>query len=260
MHLFNKKIFVATLFCLFLLAAQASAHFMWLNVHDYTPKTDQAAKFTVGWGHAFYNPVGDILCGRETLDGLYLTDPQGKTIEARPLNEFQYESASPLSQGTYLAIVKRKEGFSTKTVDGYKHQSKKGLKNVISSRYLGMYGKAVINVGEPANTQAAMQSLDLPFEIIPLADPSTLKAGDYFRFKLLYQGNPIAADIKATYAGFSYGGAWAYSTRTDKKGIGEVKVLESGIWVLYANHKTPYPNPKEADEYSYTTSLTFEVR
>jgi uncharacterized GH25 family protein len=260
MHFINKKIVVGILGCLFLLATQASAHFMWLNVHDYTPKADQTAKFTVGWGHAFYNPVGDILCGRETLDGFYLMDPKGKTIEAKPLNEFQYESASSLSRGTYLAIVKRKEGFSTKTAEGYKHQSKKGLKNVISSKYLGMYGKAVINAGEPVDTQAAMQPLDLPFEIIPLADPSTLKAGDYFRFKLLYQGKPVAEDIKATYAGFSYGGAWAYSTRTDKQGIGEVKILESGIWVIYANHKTPYPDPKEADEYSFTTSLTFEVR
>ena len=77
---------------------------------------------------------------------------------------------------------------------------------------------------------------------------------------LLYQGKPVAEEIKASYAGFSYGGAWAYSTRTDKAGIGEVKILESGIWGLYGNHNAPYADPDEADEYSYTTSLTFEVR
>ena len=260
MHFLNKKIVVGTLGCIFLFAAQASAHFMWLNVHDYTPRENRSVKFTVGWGHSFFNPVGDILSGQDTLDGFYLTDPNGKTIDAKPLNDFQYESSSSLSSGTYLAVVKRKEGFSTKTAEGYKQQSKKGLKNIISSRYLGMYGKAVINVGEPADAQSALKPMGIPFEIIPLVDPSALKAGDYFRFKLLYQGKPVAVDIKATYAGFSYNGAWAYSTRTDKEGIGEVKILESGIWVLYANHKMPYPDPKEADEYSYTTSLTFEVR
>ena len=245
---------------IFLLTTVAHAHFMWLNAHDYTPKANQTARFTVGWGHAFYNPVGDILEGSDMLGGISMIDLQGKTIAIKPVNSFQYESERQLPQGTYLALVNRKEGFSTKTVDGYKHQSRKGLKNVIHSRYTGMYGKAIINVGKPADTPSIFKPVGDALEIVPLVNPASLKVGDYFRFKLLYQGKPVAEYINATYVGFSQDNVWAYSTRTGSNGEGEVKMLQSGVWVLKANHKAPYPKPEEADEYSYTTSLTFEVR
>lgn len=49
-------------------------------------------------------------------------------------------------EGTYLALAKRKEGFFTKTTEGYKRQSKKGLKNVVQCGYYGMYAKAIVDV------------------------------------------------------------------------------------------------------------------
>lgn len=258
---FLKNNLIATLFCLIsLFAATAHAHYMWLNVNDYTPNENKNAMFTVGWGHHFYNPVGDILYGQDIIGDIQMVGPDGKKTEIETVNEIQYKTAEKLKSGTYLALVQRKEGFSTKTTQGYKRQSRKGLENVIHSRYLGMYGKAVINVGEPANSKNVMKPLAIPLEIIPLVNPSTLKKGDYFRFKLFYQGKPLAESVSATYAGFSTEDAWAYTTRTGKNGEGEIKILESGIWVIKSNHKAPYPNPEEADEYSYTTSLSFEIR
>jgi uncharacterized GH25 family protein len=249
----------AVLLTLFL-AVSAHAHYMWLNVNDYTPSGKSTAKFTIGWGHHFYNPVGDILVGGDRLGEIYLIDPSGERIAVDPQNEFQYESAKRLGTGTYLAIVKRKEGFSTKTTDGYKQQSRKGLENVIHSRYIGMYGKAIINVGRSSEAGAIETPVGDALEFIPLDNPADLKAGDYFRFKLLFQGEPVAEYVNATYLGFSQEDDWAYSTRTDSKGIGEIKILHSGPWILKANHKADYPDPEEADEYSYTSSLTFEVR
>lgn len=108
MRALKTSLFAMAFAGIFLLTSHAQAHFMWVNAHDYTPKADQTARFTVGWGHAFYNPVGDILEGVDTL--------------------------------------------------------------------------------------------------------------------------------------------------------GRINMLESGVWVLKANHKAPYPKLEEADEYSYTTSPTFEVR
>ena len=256
-----KRMGIAGLFfCLSLFAVDAQAHYMWLNVNDYTPVENRTAYFSIGWGHAFYNPVMDVLSDGENLGQIYLIGPDGKEIKVNPLNKFQYESADKLSQGTYIAMVHRKEGFSTKTTQGYVHKPRKGIKNVIYSRYLGMYGKAIINVGAPAENNAFMKPVGIPLEIVPLVNPSLLKEGDYFTFKLLYQGKPLTESVNASYAGFSYDNAWAYTTRTKKGGIGEIKILNSGIWVIKANHKAPYPEPDKADEYSYTTSLTFEVR
>ena len=123
-----------------------------------------------------------------------------------------------------------------------------------------MYGKAVINAGEPAPSAMVTAPLGLALEIVPMKDPAGLKAGDYFPFKLLVNGKPVAQTIFATYAGFSTEDDWAYTTRTNNKGMGKIKLLHSGVWVMKANVKKPYPNPEEADEYSYTTSLCFEVR
>jgi hypothetical protein len=52
-------------------------------------------------------------------------------------------------------------------------------------------------------------------EIVPMVNPCDLKSGDYFQFKLLCQGKPVAENVFATYAGFSSDGAWAYTTRTN---------------------------------------------
>ncbi len=51
-----------------------------------------------------------------------------------------------------------------------------------------------------------------------------------------------------------------YTCRTDRDGQGAVRMLQPGVWVIKANHKVPYPNPEETDEYSLTATLTFEVR
>ena len=249
---------VISFFCL--TAGNAWAHYMWFNVNDYTPAANKTVKLSVGWGHHFYNPAGDILYGKKILGEMYLTDARGNKMQISSLNGIQYESASPLARGTYIAVVQRKEGFSTKTADGYKHQSRKGLKHVIHSRYLGMYAKAVINAGEPETDTMVTRPLGLSLEIVPSKDPAVLKAGDYFPFTLLVNGTPAAQTVYATYAGFSTEDDWAYTTRTDKKGMGKIKLLTSGVWVLKANVKLPYPDPEEADEYSYTTSLCFEVR
>jgi uncharacterized GH25 family protein len=260
MRIFKQVVFTAFFFSICFFSIETQAHYMWLNVNDYTPAGKSTARFTVGWGHHFYNPVGDILVGGDRLGEIYLIDPSGERIGVDAVNEFQYESAKRLAPGTYLGMVKRKEGFSTKTTEGYKQQPRKGLKNVLSSRYIGMYGKAILNVGSPSGTKVLETPVGDALEFIPLDNPADLKAGDYFQFKLLFKGKPVAEYVNATYVGFSQEDDWAYSTRTNSKGLGEIKILHSGPWILKANHKAPYPDPEEADEYSFTSSLTFEVR
>jgi len=258
----NLKLYlILIVFCLIsFLTTNVHAHFLWLNVHDYTPKENKIVKFSIGWGHAFYNPVGDILSGQELMKKIYLVSPDGTKIKTNAVNDFCYESASKLSSGTYLAIVNRKEGFSTKTKTGYLRQSKQGLKDVIHSRFIGMYGKAIINAGSSNQNKSLSIPTGTILELIPLTDPKNLKVGDYFKFQLLYQGKGVAEYINSTWAGFSYDNAWAFSTRTGKNGFGEIKILCSGLWVIKANHKAPYPDQAKADEYSYTSSLTFEIK
>ena len=241
-------------------AASAQAHYLWLNADDYRAREKEVPLFSVGWGHNFHSPVGDILTDHEMLGEISLIDPAGKKIPLDRVNGFQYQAGHQYAKGAYLAMTGIKERFSTKTTEGYQSQSKKGLSNVLSSRYLGMYAKAIINVGEAGEATNLSVPQGMPLELVPLSNPATLRAGDFFRFTLLYQGKPLDEEINATYAGFSPHNAWPYSCRTNKEGMGEIRILQPGVWVIKANHKAPYPNPEEADEYSSTATLTFEVR
>nr|WP_320012537.1 DUF4198 domain-containing protein [uncultured Desulfobulbus sp.] len=249
------------LICLVLFGVSlAQAHYLWLNVDQYNPPEKSVPLFSVGWGHHFYNPVGDILTQPEVLKRVELINPAGQASELKIVNGFQYQASTQYATGTYLATVALKERFSTKTDAGYLAQPKTGLDNVISSRYLGMYGKAIINVGEGEENRAFSQPVGTALEIVPQDNPASLKVGEYFRFTLLYQGKPLAEEIKATYAGFSPHNAWPYTCRTNRKGEGVLRILNPGIWVIKVNHRAPYKNPEEADEYSYTASLSFEIR
>ena len=140
----------------------AGAHFMWINAGDYTPPTERPVKFTIGWGHAFASPVGNVMYKQGGLDKIYLLDPDGNKLRIKPINEIQFKVETPLKKaGAYLAVATRKEGFSTKTTEGHKRQSKKGLKDVIQCSYSGMYAKAIVDV-EKGGERTSPNRLAIP--------------------------------------------------------------------------------------------------
>ena len=243
-----------------LFSIPASAHFMWINAGDYTPAVKRPVKLTIGWGHAFASPVGSVLREQKGLDKIYMLDPSGRKLKIEPVNEIDFKTERPLKkEGAYLVVAKRKEGFRTKTTEGYKRQSKEGLKNVIQCSYSGGYAKAIVDVGKGGG-ELFSRPVGHTLEIVPLEDPACLKEGDYLPVKVLYNGEPLRAELYTTYVGFSTEGAWAYTTKTNKEGVGRIKILKSGIWLIKAGHKAPYPDPKKCDQYSYSATLTFEVK
>ncbi len=238
----------------------ASAHFMWINAGDYTPPIKTPVKFTIGWGHAFASPVGNVLYKQEGLEKIYMLDPDGNELRIKPNNEIDFSVEKPLKKnGAYLTVAARKEAFFTKTTKGYERQSKKGLKDVIQCGYYGMYAKAVVDV-EKGGGKNLTKPVGHTLEIVPLEDPADLREGDYMPVKVLYNNEPLKTELCATYIGFSTESAWAYTTKTNKEGMGKIKMLKSGVWLIKAGHTVPYPDPEECDQYSYSATLTFEVK
>jgi uncharacterized GH25 family protein len=242
------------------LAVPASAHFLWINAEKYTPLQPGRLKLNIGWGHSFASPVGNVLRDLDRLDDIVLIDPNNKKLGIVPVNEIDLKAEVPLkAEGTYLLVAKRKEGFFSKTTQGYKPQSKKGLTGVIQCSYSGGYSKAIINVGRKGG-DAFSKTVGHTLEIVPISDPGGLKAGDYFTCKVLFEGKPVRLDVFATYAGFSSEQAWAYTTRTGKDGTARIRILQQGVWLVKVSHKVPFEKPEECDQYSYTSTLTFEVK
>ncbi|WP_417912365.1 DUF4198 domain-containing protein [Candidatus Electronema sp. TJ] len=242
-----------------LAAAEAQAHFNWINLGSYSIKTGQAATVNVASGHAY--PLGGFLKA-EDLESISLTDPAGQKAGLIAENQIELKSAEVLnSVGTYLVAAKRKVGFYSKTAEGGKRQSKEGLSNVIlcSESNTGM--KALLTVGGEPGPTVPPAEFGHPMEIIPLANPGALKAGDYFPVKVLLNGKPYKGRIFATHMGFSTDDdVFAYAASTNDEGEGRIRILQPGVWLLKAEHKEPYPDLKVCDVKSYTATLTMEVK
>ena len=173
-------------------------------------------------------------------------------LEFQPENNFS-------KPGSYLIVAKRKTGFYTKTTQGGKRQSKEGLKNVIKCSRSQMCMKAIINVGDG---QGKVDSkVGHPLEIIPLANPAELKAGDYLPVQVLLHGKPYNDKIFATYMGFSTEkDVFAYTSKTDRQGKGRIRILQPGVWMIKVEHQQPYPDQDVCDVESFIATLTLEVK
>lgn len=238
-------------------ALPVQAHFPWINLEDGQIGVDRNLKWTVGWGHRF--PVAGMMKA-EGIEAMAVIGPDGAgQSKAMNSSEVEFQSESTLSKpGAYVVAVSRKPSYYTKTKDGSKRQSKVGLSNVISCSHGNTFMKAVANVGAPGVKVDALAGHAL--EIVPLVNPATLKVGDFLPFRVLFKGKPFDGEFFATYGGFSPDeGVWAYAAGTDKEGMGKVKILHSGAWLLKVDTDEAYADPKECDKESYLATLTFEV-
>ena len=255
-----KKIIIITAMYLGLIGlfcTQAQAHFPWINVDNYSPDTGDSSHITIGWGHRY--PLGGFL-KKGDLESIVIIDPDGKKEAVASLSDLEFQPESNFSKpGAYLVAAKRKTGFYTKTTQGGKRQSKEGLRNVIKCSRSQMCMKAIINVDDG---QGKVDSkVGHPLEIIPLANPAELKAGDYLPVQVLLQGKPYNGRIFATYMGFSTEkDVFAYTSKTDRQGKGRIRILQPGVWLIKAEHQQPYPDQDVCDVESFIATLTLEVK
>jgi uncharacterized GH25 family protein len=238
-------------------ASPTQAHYPWINTNTYTPEIGESPYITVGWGHRY--PLSKFL-KKADLEHIVLIDPDGKKETITSTSELEFVPKNALSKtGSYLIGAKRKTGFYTKTTEGGKRQSKKGLSNILSCSLSHMSMKGLITVGED---QPIIDSkVGHPLEIIPLKSPTTLSAGDDLPIQLLLHGKPYMGRIYATYMGFSTEkDVFAYTAKTDYNGKGKIKILQPGIWLIKAEHSQAYPDQDECDEEKFIATLTLEVK
>jgi hypothetical protein len=97
-------------------------------------------------------------------------------------------------------------------------------------------------------------------EIVPMKDPGTLRTNDTLPLKVLHNGEPLGESVMvyATYMGFSNKtDVFAYTAwaTPSGKGIAEIRLLQPGTWMVFINHKLPYPDKEMADQYNYQRHL-----
>jgi uncharacterized GH25 family protein len=234
----------------------AQAHMFWLNVNDDTPKAGEPVQVEIGFGHKF--PQDEEIKG-ERLGSVQVVGPNGQEVPLKKISITRYDFVPPAA-GVYMISAQVVPGFVTRTPQGMKLQTKKGVPDANFCFHFDMAAKTFVSVGQPK--QGFDRSVQNTLDIMPLKNLNILKGGETLPVKVIFQGKPIAgAEVKFTYDGWpDPDKPFATLGKTDAKGEIQVKLDKPGRWLLIATHKTPYPNQEECDENMYSSSLTFNVR
>ena len=172
---------------------------------------------------------------------LFAVDWSQRFIEIEPKQFTKYLQAEGLDH-----IVKLRKDR--------KEENKPGRE--LYSRYL----KTLVTVGE-GEQNSYRQVVGQSLELLPLADPTMMKAGDTLRVRLLYRGAPVErAKISATYKGAgNKPGVYAQSARTGKDGSVAIRLTHAGPWLIRTVYMLPSESA-EADWESWWASMTFDVQ
>lgn len=233
------------------------AHFPWLNAEDYSPDQGAALSLTIGYGHSY--PFAGFL-SKDKVEDLVLKGPSGKAPTLYFTSDFEIKSSENITTpGAYVVGASKKPGFYTKTTEGGKQVSKKGLKNVLKCSFSHNFMKAVVNVGDVKGRVDTL--LGHAMEIVLLKNPAELRAGDSLPVKILYKGKPWAGQLTATYAGFSTEkDTWAQTLKTDKNGMTKISLKHGGYWLVRVSQEERYADSGECDTETFNATLTFELK
>jgi uncharacterized GH25 family protein len=251
-----RCITVAGLGAALLCPLKAQAHFPWIEAESPSPAAKSAPSIRLGWGHRF--PAEEFL-KLEELEELFLLAANGEKIPLTPKSATEFALQGKVAAGSHLVAGQRRSGFYTKTTEGGRKASKKGLDNAVKCSWSTMSMKAVVNVG--AGNGAVDRVVGQPLEIVPLADPAGLKTGDTMPLRVLFRGQPFGGEITAVYHGFAdRKEIEAGRVATDQAGFGRLRLAAPGVWLLRVRHELPFRQPEECDVESYVATLTFQVR
>ena len=235
---------------------------------DYSPsfseRTGAHSKIYFGFGHKF--PVQDFL-DKDKLIEFRVIQPTGNVQDLDPgEGGFMTTSLILKKKGAHIVAAATKSGFYTMYFKNgrvhHKLGSMEDLDNVILSLYYENFTKALIDV-ESTENNAYAQPVGHNIEIVPLDNPYLKKAGDTLALKVLHKNRPaMYANVFATYVGFSSAEDYAFTNKTNGKGISSIRLLNPGHWIVKAEVRKPAPEElrDKCIEEKYSATLSFEVK
>lgn len=248
------------LFLLLVLAGvwpvQAEAHIFWLLADQAIPAVGKPVQVEIGFGHKFPK---DEEIKAERLQFIKVVGQGSKEVPLKKISPIRYEFIPPAA-GTYVVAAQMLPGFVTRTPQGMKMQTKKGVPDANLCFRFDFATKTLVSVG--ADPQGFDQSVNSSLEVRPQKNPGVLKVGDGFPVKVIFQGKPLAdAEVKVTNDTWNDPkDPFALKGKTDAQGDFLLQLDKPGRWLIIASHKTPYHDLAECDENMYQGSLTFQVR
>ena len=192
-----KKTLIASLLAV---ASLAQAHELWVNVPA-KAAADEVLKAEMGYGHEF--PAAEPIAADRLhiFKPLQITALGGKAEDMNQQGEnYQYVSKDKIGKGVYWVSAIYQPTFWSKNDSGWKQQSLKEMPDASTCQQAQMFGKALVVVGdEKVDAAAVGKPLGLGLEIVPLADPTQIKADALFPLQVYYDGKPLTPSPKKTW-------------------------------------------------------------
>lgn len=232
--------------------APALAHYPWITVHE---AEGQGASFLISFGHSF---PADGQLPADRLEGVRLVQPDG-SVEALELEARENHPLPDAAEGAGMIVAEQKPAYWSRTHEGGRRASREHYPDAFSCSESANSMKAITGQGPGVAWQHRQGHV---LEVVPLADPAGLRAGDPLPVQVLLHGEPWAGEVRATHAGYARDGEddYALTVRTDADGVARLVPAVSGDWLVQAHATEDHPDPAVCDRRSYSSTLTFTLR
>jgi uncharacterized GH25 family protein len=112
-----------------------------------------------------------------------------------------------------------------------------------------------------AASAGALKPIGTALEVQPITHPSEISAGSDARFRLLFDGKPLArTEVTLFRAAGNYDGKKIVATvQSDAQGNFTLKPGDAGIYLILVRHRTEAPAGSATPYRSYTYTLAFDA-
>lgn len=236
-----RKILILMISMLFLLTGPVFGHHLWVT---FTDDGYQVNRGIIGDRTDPYDPA----CVQQI--NAYAQD--GSKIPVQRSDRETGVALSVTSEKTPALIAVTSEwGDRVNTTRGKKPINRKAAEaqglTVISAFFSTQYSKTFFKSSDQITIP-----LGLKFEIVPMTDPVSGSAEEKTRFKLLFDGKPLANASVYTQDD--------REIKTNENGIARIGFEKNGIRLIYAKHTTPAGEDRDPDYLQFMTFLIFEVQ
>ena len=263
------------------MAGQLLAHDFWLVPDAFRVAPGELLQIRGQTSSAF--PSSESALAADRIDEAIVFDARGREtatdfsragtsllLRHRPRREGQYVVTmtvrprsvreSPESFRRYLMLEGAPEILERLEREG-------GFPSDSVTRRYAKYGKTLVEVG--ANGPRAFSTVaGHPLELVPLADPASVRPGRPLAFRLLLDGRPlpnvkvhagsVALPERATLDELA-GTEQHVELRTDANGVINVRIDRSGVWNVRALYLLPATADSGADWETHWVTLVFAI-
>lgn len=260
----------AAIVALVFLTVLSHAHEFWLQPKKFRYKVGEEMKVDLMVGEGFAGDPWDLT--RHKVEKLEIhTGAAVKNLikELKPTKgnnlTYRFDRA-----GTHLVVMESDFAFIELEADKFNEYLKEdGIENILEERtkagllgkpsreYYKRYAKLIVQSGDRVDN-TALRIAGFRYEIVPLANPYSLKTGDYLDCKLLWEGQPVPHTMIKVW---SHVGNRVFLQNIYSESDGTIRfpISSAGPWMV-SSVKMIASEKEGADYQSLWSSLVFEIQ